>query len=304
MKNGIYPMEGRYNFLAGMYCEMAMEAYHTIVEQYDVILRKNSWVDTIEDQNRLEKAMVSCVVFSAMSIEAYLNDYAASCMGDSEFYNNFDKLSIIAKLELITKFILQVPIEKSRETYRNVKALVKDRNAFVHSKSSRCTYQGSSKEDIQIQNEYWEENALEEEEPPIDLATINDSVKKAENALKAIHGIAVHFNGNDPNAHAEVFLFSPTQVYFVPPGQINKRVYSYTYIISQKVDLVKRLYFHKHTLEYLCSAVYPMWVSLYESLNFFQRVLIKNGVIDKLREAGVEEGDTVSIGDMEFDFVE
>ena len=37
--------------------------------------------------------------------------------------------------------------------------------------------------------------------------------------------------------------------------------------------------------------------------NFFQRVLIKHGVIDKLREAGVEEGDTVSIYDFEFDFV-
>ncbi len=41
----------------------------------------------------------------------------------------------------------------------------------------------------------------------------------------------------------------------------------------------------------------------YESLNFFQRVLQKNGVIDKLREAGVEEGDTVNIYDFEFDFV-
>ena len=41
----------------------------------------------------------------------------------------------------------------------------------------------------------------------------------------------------------------------------------------------------------------------YESLNFFQRVLIRNGVIDQLRKAGVEEGDTVSIYDFEFDFV-
>ena len=41
----------------------------------------------------------------------------------------------------------------------------------------------------------------------------------------------------------------------------------------------------------------------YESLGFFQRVLSKNGVIDKLREAGVEEGDTVNIYDFEFDFV-
>ena len=41
----------------------------------------------------------------------------------------------------------------------------------------------------------------------------------------------------------------------------------------------------------------------YESLNFFQRVLSKNGVFDRLREAGIEEGDTVSIYDFEFDFV-
>ena len=41
----------------------------------------------------------------------------------------------------------------------------------------------------------------------------------------------------------------------------------------------------------------------YESLNFFQRVLAKNGVFDMLREAGIEEGDTVNIYDFEFDFV-
>lgn len=41
----------------------------------------------------------------------------------------------------------------------------------------------------------------------------------------------------------------------------------------------------------------------YESLNYFQRILQKNGVIEKLREAGVKENDTVSIYDFEFDFV-
>lgn len=41
----------------------------------------------------------------------------------------------------------------------------------------------------------------------------------------------------------------------------------------------------------------------YESLNFFQRVLIRNGVIEKLREAGVQEGQTVNIYDFSFEFV-
>ncbi|WP_101697878.1 GTPase ObgE [Clostridium minihomine] len=42
----------------------------------------------------------------------------------------------------------------------------------------------------------------------------------------------------------------------------------------------------------------------YESLQYFQRVLINSGVIDALREAGASEGDTVSMYDLEFDFVE
>lgn len=41
----------------------------------------------------------------------------------------------------------------------------------------------------------------------------------------------------------------------------------------------------------------------YESLQYLQRVLISSGIIDALREKGVEEGDTVSIYDFEFEFV-
>ena len=41
-----------------------------------------------------------------------------------------------------------------------------------------------------------------------------------------------------------------------------------------------------------------------ESLGYFQRVLISSGVIDALKTAGIQEGDTVNIYDVEFDFVE
>ena len=55
--------------------------------------------------------------------------------------------------------------------------------------------------------------------------------------------------------------------------------------------------------EWLFNLMGQINFSDYESLNFFQRILIKNGVIEKLKAAGVEEGDTVSIYDFEFDFV-
>ena len=41
-----------------------------------------------------------------------------------------------------------------------------------------------------------------------------------------------------------------------------------------------------------------------DSLNWFHRTLRRWGVIDALRAQGAGEGDTVRVGDMEFDFVE
>ena len=41
----------------------------------------------------------------------------------------------------------------------------------------------------------------------------------------------------------------------------------------------------------------------YESLQYFQRILVSSGIIDALRDRGINEGDTVSIYDLEFDFV-
>lgn len=42
----------------------------------------------------------------------------------------------------------------------------------------------------------------------------------------------------------------------------------------------------------------------YESLQYFERVLRSSGIIDALRKAGIQEGDTVNVYDVEFDFVD
>lgn len=41
-----------------------------------------------------------------------------------------------------------------------------------------------------------------------------------------------------------------------------------------------------------------------DSMAYFQRSLINSGVIDALKEKGISEGDTVKIGDLEFDYIE
>ena len=40
-----------------------------------------------------------------------------------------------------------------------------------------------------------------------------------------------------------------------------------------------------------------------ESLQYFQRALLNRGVIEELINMGIKEGQTVRIGDLEFDFV-
>ncbi|HCR43997.1 MAG TPA: GTPase CgtA, partial [Ruminococcaceae bacterium] len=41
-----------------------------------------------------------------------------------------------------------------------------------------------------------------------------------------------------------------------------------------------------------------------DSVRYFQRVLMKSGVDDALSKAGVQEGDTVSIYGVEFDYID
>lgn len=41
----------------------------------------------------------------------------------------------------------------------------------------------------------------------------------------------------------------------------------------------------------------------YESLQYFQRVLRSSGIIDKLEEMGIQEGDTVELLDFQFEYV-
>ena len=40
-----------------------------------------------------------------------------------------------------------------------------------------------------------------------------------------------------------------------------------------------------------------------ESVAYFHRSIKKRGIIEKLEEMGIKEGDTVKFGDIEFDFV-
>ena len=67
------------------------------------------------------------------------------------------------------------------------------------------------------------------------------------------------------------------------------------------VEVVDGVYVVK--ADWLANALAGVNMDDYESLQYFQRVLVQSGIIKKLEEMGVQEGDTVSILDFEFEYV-
>ena len=55
---------------------------------------------------------------------------------------------------------------------------------------------------------------------------------------------------------------------------------------------------------WLLDILYTSDIDDYSSLQYFQRRLQASGIIDKLKEMGVKEGDTIRIDDFEFDYVD
>ena len=111
MAKPIYPHCGRVDNFSLIYCEMAMEAYYHASQMLDEIKKKNySAIEGAIEWDALGKDVIKTVAFSAMTIEAFFNDYAAACLGDSEFYGSFDQLSPISKFELISVFGLDLSV--------------------------------------------------------------------------------------------------------------------------------------------------------------------------------------------------
>lgn len=98
---------------------------------------------------------------------------------------------------------------------------------------------------------------------------------------------------------AELHKLPPIKVYEVEPEPIedftkeSKR--EFTLRVEQGVFIIEAPWLLK-----ILESVNP---DDYESLQYFQRVLQSSGVIAALEEAGVQEGDTVSVYDIEFDYV-
>lgn len=203
-KKRIYPTAlSRQNYNLIIYSDIALRSYVRAKQQYETLdFSLNEFEEDISFDMFLEYT-ISTIVFSAMCIEAFLNDYAASCLGDEEFYGYFDKLSIEGKFALVAKFVLATEIDKSKSYYSRLKSLIRDRNKYTHSKST--TLEGYSRLEDILEVPMEELSAWEKD--GIDPKPYQDMLKSAREGLLAIRDIACFFDEHDASANAIARLF-------------------------------------------------------------------------------------------------
>ena len=136
-KKDIGSEQARVNCMVSQYSDIAVENYRNAVLLYKEMDKVHFKEMMLQEQYQIfyQKVVISAV-FSAMAIEAFINNYAAACLGDNFFYENFDRLSIIGKLQLISKFLFEKEVDKGKEYYYCLKTTFSLRDKLVHSKSS------------------------------------------------------------------------------------------------------------------------------------------------------------------------
>ena len=212
-EEGIYPSGMRVNGLYADYATIAMENYFYANEKLGILKSYDyQCAERIEALIQIERHVMINVVFAAMCIESFFNDYAAACLGDKEFYDSFDMLSPEGKFKLICSFILKHKIDKSKSYYCRLKELVRARKDLIHNKSKKYTlpddyvYTGKACEALEKAefNETYLRQWIQDENKENEK-----SVGLARNALLTLKEIAELFDSIDPSAVAMARIFGP-----------------------------------------------------------------------------------------------
>lgn len=197
---------GRQNYLVTTFSEIALEQFQMLKENYQKLeMLHKMCSEAVELKHEICSNYVITITFAAMSLEAFLNDYAAQNLGDDYFYENFDNLRPFAKLQLISKIVYNSTVDKSGKVYSFMNLLFRERNNLVHCKSREIV--GMSEEEYIEFQQFLEtdENANEwmiAERERLNIDEEKDLLDNALIALRALKEVANFIDEHDNSAYA------------------------------------------------------------------------------------------------------
>ncbi len=109
---------------------------------------------TASKNDRIGHLALIVVVFSALSLEAFINDYAIGSFSKSYFENYLDKIELFSKWIVIPRIITGTQLDPGSKALQGLDWLIKLRNRLVHYKSKVVEIKEIANEDF-----LWEEDA-------------------------------------------------------------------------------------------------------------------------------------------------
>ena len=200
----------RRNYLVKTFSEIALEQFQMLRENYKKIESLEKMCgEAVALQHEICSNYVTTITFSAMALEAFLNDYAANNMGDKYFYANFENLRPTAKLQLISKIVFNTTVDTGGKLFFYMEQLFRDRNSLVHCKSQKA--RGMSEEEYESFQQFLESKEDAElwlitQEENLNIDEEKKLKGKAYDAVRALIEVANYIDLHDDSAIATAQL--------------------------------------------------------------------------------------------------
>lgn len=228
MNNSYRKSFSRENVMYGDYGYILLEhlsdSYDYLEKLKKLDRKTNSYDEFSNIKNRIELNYIEIIVFSIMCVEAFLNDYIASCILDENYYNNFDMLNVLSKFNLIVQFIFRDDSDKSEKCASMLKGLNKKRNNLVHSKSNDASHvayhslEESEEMESKINLDDYLDNIITE-----DLKSCYSLFNESKQAIITVVELAKYFDSQDIDSHALLRIFYFSKNYEINELQCNEK---------------------------------------------------------------------------------
>lgn len=208
MKGSFFPEHyARENCNFYLYSAIAFRSYCFAAKACDRICSDEELLIGGREDYLVDENAAICETFSAFAIESYLNTYAAACMSDSVFYDNYERLSALSKLQLIANTVFHETVTKQDELYYLLKQAFSTRDYHAHSKSHASNI-GMTDAEMEEWEAYSDDHYEEiiQEKMLTSRNRLNDVRRNALLSLKALAGIACYIDEHDSSAYARAVL--------------------------------------------------------------------------------------------------
>lgn len=126
--------------------------FHEVLKKIDELYNMPDRYLLGEDFNEMSHELydqrfthqVTAIVFQAMAVEAFINEYIYLRLGKS-YFESVDKLSPLDKILIACKMITGKDFPKDRKAYLLLKTIIKLRNELVHFKAKEIDINDSIK---------------------------------------------------------------------------------------------------------------------------------------------------------------